>query len=281
MLIRLAEALVARAPRLSRADLVEESRRIATDEKRLRRAVGDVVFARLGGEGSAEHAHSPGEEEHGDAPAAARTPEEVLAAADRATGSGAEAALDFEGDETPVVAINRPLLEAYNAMWDAALSLDIGEPRAALPPMRRALEAIQRARAAERVYLRGRPPAVVVDVGRVRLAGKEHGEASARRPRPALADPRRGIAARLGGIAALAASIPAAAADSLLLLRIDALSTDPALARALGDAADALRRGGDATAALVRARRVAAGDAGAVVTPGAWRGAWATAASAP
>lgn len=281
MLIRLTEALVARQARLSRADLVEESRRIASDQKRLRRAVGDVVFTRLG-EGSAEHEHAPGEQhvpgDEGPAGArGARTPEQVLAAADRATGRGTDAVLDFEGDETPVVAINRPLLEAYNAMWDAALSLDVAEPRAALPPMRRALEAIQRARAAERVYLRGRPPAVIVDLARVRLAGKERGEPERRSPRPAVPNTRARVATRLAAVAVLASREPAAAADSLLLLRVDVLTTDPALARALGDAAEALRRGGDATAALVRARRVAAGGAGAAPAPGAWRGAWSAA----
>ena len=52
--------------------------------------------------------------------------------------------IDFEGDESPVVAVNKPLLEAYNAMWDAGRELEIGEPGRALPHMRRALAAIQK-----------------------------------------------------------------------------------------------------------------------------------------
>jgi hypothetical protein len=276
MLIQITERLVARA-NLPRPTLVQESRRIAVDQRRLRRAVGDIVFARLGGESSAEHAHSPGDQHDDEEAGPPRTPEEVLAAADRATGTGAEAALDFEGDETPVVAINRPLLEAYNAMWEAALSLDIGEPRSALPPMRRALEAIQRARAAERVYLRGRPPAVVIDLARVRLAGKEQGEGSMRAPRGAIPDASRVVASRLAATTLLAARDPAAAADSLLMLRVETLGANEPLARALGDAAEALRRGGDVTVAMIRARRVAAGEAGAGVAAGAWTGAWSNA----
>jgi hypothetical protein len=52
-----------------------------------------------------------------------------------------------------------------------------------------------------------------------------------------------------------------AAIDSLLLLRVDALSDAPAFASALADAVDALRkrRPNDASAALSRARRTLAG----------------------
>ena len=96
-------------------------------------------------------------------PSAHLTPEQLLAAANAATQASA-GATDFEGDETPVVAINRPLLEAYNAMWDASRALEVGEPGTALPPMRLALAAIQRARNAERLYLRGKAPVVVVDI---------------------------------------------------------------------------------------------------------------------
>ena len=196
----------------------------------------------------------------------------LLRAASAATSTGEEI-LDFEGDETPVIAINRPLLEAYNAMWEASRELDQGETARALPPMRRALEAIQRARQAERIYLRGKAPAVVVDLGRVRLTGKETGSASARVPRPP-ADPaaaRR--AARLAAAIELSSREPAAAIDSLVLLRVEALDAAPPLAAAIADALEALRGGRDATALLARARRVAEGGvrSGAV---GAWSGAW-------
>jgi len=302
MLIILTEALEKRRPRLTRETLVSESRSIGRDQTRLRRRVGDIIFQRLGDDPSGEHGHGPDEEPAADSqPTAAdsaardsvrraairagRSARDVAAAdsadsaraallraASAATGTGGEI-LDFEGDETPVVAINRPLLEAYNAMWEASRELDQGETARALPPMRRALEAIQRARQAERIYLRGKAPAVVVDLARVRLTGKETGTASTRGPRPP-ADPAAARRAeRLAAAIELASREPAAAIDSLVLLRVESLDAAPSLAAAVADALDALRGGRDATALLARARRVAEGGVrrGAV---GAWSGTW-------
>jgi hypothetical protein len=254
MLITLAEALEKRRPALRRDTVVRESRAIADDQKKLRRSVGEIVFTRLGGQ--------PTGEEHSDidTPAGAATMEQLLARADAATNASADA-IDFEGGESPVVAVNKPLLEAYNAMWDASTALEQGEPDDALPHMRAALAAMQRAREAERLYLRGRPPQVVVDVARVRLSGKDKG-ASSTQPAPEAGESaRRAIAKRFMHVLALAESNPGAAPASLLVLRIDALGGSPEFASALGDAATALRRGrgGDATAALVRARRALAG----------------------
>jgi hypothetical protein len=259
MLIMLTEALVAKRARLARTEVVRESRAIAVDQVKLRKAVSDIVFTRLGGEPSGEHSHFEGDgHEHADGQAQGPlTPEALLEAASRATGGGTPGALDNPGDETPVVAVNRPLLEAYNAMWDAGRELDAAEPARALPPMRRALAAIQRARQAERVYLRGRPPAVVVDVARVRLQGAERGVSNAREPRPAADDPTAELGRRLTRALALLEQDPAAAVDSVTLLRVDALGDAPALAAALAVAVERLRAGQDATAALLRARRLA------------------------
>jgi hypothetical protein len=204
----------------------------------------------------------------------------LLRAADAATRGGDEI-LDFEGDETPVVAINRPLLEAYNAMWDAGRELEVGEPGRALPHMRRALAAIQRARAAERIYLRGRPPAVIVDLAKVRMAGKvDSTPARARLPREALRTTNAARAARLEGALAALARDPAAGVDSLLLLRLDAIGEpEPssgalAFARVLGEAIEALRAGRDATVPLARARRVLAMEPAPSATLPRWGGAW-------
>jgi hypothetical protein len=253
MLITLAEALQKRRPGLRRDTVIRESRAIAADQKTLRRAVGEVVFTRLGGE-------PEGEEHRDDSPARAATLEQLLARADSATNTSADA-IDFEGGESPVVAVNKPLLEAYNAMWDASTALEQGEPDDALPHMRAALEAMQRARQAERLYLRGRPPQVVVDVAKVRLIGKDRGASSSQPAPEGGQSPRRAFADRFTRLLALVERNPAAAADSLLVLRIDALGGSPAFAEALGDAAGALRRGraADATNALVRARRALAG----------------------
>ena len=254
MLIILAEALQRRRPRLARDSVVGESRGIAADQKRLRRTVGDVVFTRLGGDQSAE------EHNDADSPARAKTMQDLLARADSATNRSTDP-IDFQGGESPVIAVNKPLLEAYNAMWDASTQLELGEPGAALPHMRRALAAIEKARQAERLYLRGRPPQVVIDIDKARLKGKDKGSSSNRLPLPAADSATRSLETRLVRAIELAARNASAAIDSLTLLRIDALADKPGFAATLLPAIDAMRRGrgADATAALARARRSLAG----------------------
>ncbi|HSJ64731.1 MAG TPA: hypothetical protein VK922_12625 [Gemmatimonadaceae bacterium] len=278
MLIEMAEEVERRRPRLARSAVIEESRRIAMDQARLRRQVGEIIFMRLGGDPSGEHSHegeSP-EQHAAHAPPEGRlTPEQLLAAAEAATNRDMSEALDFHGDETPVVAVNRPLLEAYNAMWDAGRELEIGEPDDALPHMRLALEAIQRARTAERIYLRGRAPAVIVDLARVRLAGRRDGvePAAVRPPVGQRAATVRWTARFDAALDRLAAGDPAGA-DTLALLRLDALEEAPALATAVGEAIDALRAGRDATDALATARRLLAGDIAIRRTLPRWTGDW-------
>ncbi len=287
MLLQLTEALVARAESrrapLDRPVVVEESRKIGGDQARLRRRVGDAVFSRLGAQPS-------GEESQGNADASERrgrlTPQELVEEANRATGAGAAGALEGDEAETPVTAVNRPLLAAYNAMWDAGRALEVGEPRRALAPMRRAIAALQRAHQAERLYLRGRPPVVVVDLAKVRGAGHVRGDTLHPAPRddapgalyPSLDPAARARAAALDrALVALAggAASRAAAADSLAVLRVGALGRAPALATALGDALAALGRGDDATAPLARARRAALGPAApAAAGAGAWAPGW-------
>jgi hypothetical protein len=303
MLIILTEALDRRRRTLARETLLAESRDIARDQTRLRKRVGDIIFQRLGNSPSGEEGRDPDEAPASDSalpPAdstardsvrraavrAGRSAREIAAAdsadsaraallraASAATGSGNEI-LDFEGDETPVVAINRPLLEAYNAMWEASRELDQGETGRALPPMRRALAAIQRARQAERIYLRGKAPVVVVDLARVRLTGKESGSSSPRTPRGPLDPGAARRAARLAAAIELAARSPAAAIDSLVLLRVESLDAAPPLAAALADALDAMRNRRDATSLLARARRIVDGSVRGSGRLGAWSGIW-------
>ena len=268
MLIRLTEALVQRRPRLSRGALASESRRIATDQTALRKMVGTIIFTRIG-VGSNEESNAGSDS----ALSGALTPDALLRAADAATGDAAGRALDFEEGESPVVAVNRPLLEAYNAMWEAGRSLDIAEPTAALPYMYAALAAIQRARAAERLYLRGKTPTVVLDLAKIRLAGARDGVAAApRSPRTPL-DALGGSAARLDAALRQLTTTPAAAVDSLLILRAAVLGDAPALAVALGTAIDSLRAGRDATAVLLQARRLVSPAPVATVGLPAWSGA--------
>jgi hypothetical protein len=271
MLIQQAESLVQRAPRMSRTAVVAESRRISADQKRLRQRVGEIVFMRMGGEMEVEHTHGPGEvHTAGDI-----SPTELLRAAERAAGAIADATgrpLDFHGDETPVVAINRPLLEAYNHMWDASRELDIGEPERALGPMRLALAAIQGARQAERIYLRGRPPGIVVDVPAARMQGSDRGVDAQRDRRAALESARAMWAARLSRAISVLDTDRGAGADSLTLLRIELLRESPELAAVLGSAIDAIRGGRDSREALAGVRRALVRGAGSRDALPAWGG---------
>lgn len=269
MLLILTEKLDERRPKLSRADLVSESRKLASDQVRLRKTVGDLVFQRLEGESSAEHSHFPGDgHDHGvNVEQGKLVPTQAAAA----MATGGPPPTDFEGDESPVVGINKPLLEAYNAMWDAASALDVADPKTAIPHMKLALAAIERARSAERIYLRGKPPVVVIDVAKVRLAGKDTGQVNTRSPRDAMSPKDAARDARVLAAALLMTRDVNAARDSLAVLRLESLSDAPRVAAALGDALETVRRGGDVTAALVRARRLIDGGTRAD-SLGVWRG---------
>jgi hypothetical protein len=264
MLLMLAQALEQKRSRMARATFVGESRSIAVDQARLRKRVGEIVFTRLG--------EDTGEE--GDALLKRlerpTNPDSVLAAAERAAGAAVGTALEGNQDETPLVATNRPLLEAYNAMWSASGELEVGEPGKAVPFMKKALDALQTARSAERIYLRGRTRAVVVDIDRVRLQGAEKGSPAARTPRVPADPARTRRLARFDAAMALVRTAPGAAVDSLLLLRIDLLDRDTTSARALEAAANALRGGRDATGALIRARRALATAPSAPAPLSAW-----------
>ncbi len=264
MLLMMAQALEKKRPKISHAQLVSESRVIAVDQTRLRKRVGEIVFTRLG-ENTGEEGDAA--DKRLDQPV---NPDSVLAAADRLANAPAGTALEGNEDETPLVATNRPLLEAYNAMWSASGELEVGEPGKAIPFMKKALDALQAARSAERIYLRGKTRAVVVDIDRVRLQGKDKGSASARTPRQP-ADPARDQRiARFDAALALVRGTPSAAVDSLLLLRLDLLDRDAGAARAIETAANALRSGQDATNALIRARRALAAMPSAPSALTAW-----------
>jgi hypothetical protein len=268
MILLLTEALQKKRRGLAHPMLVGESRNIAVEQARLRRRVGEIVFTRLG-ESSIEEGDAFAKRL--DRPV---NPDSVLAAAERATTVQAGATLERNEDETPLVALNRPLLEAYNHMWNATTELEVAEPGKAIPWMRKALDALQVARAAERVYLRGNSRPVVVDIERVRLSGRDKGAPAPRAPRAAIDPARLTRLARFDAALITARSAPATAADSLLLLRLDLLDHDAAAAQALEAAANALRKTGDATPALVRARLALAGPPPRRAPLTAWSAPW-------
>jgi hypothetical protein len=116
---------------------------------------------------------------------------------------------------------------------------------------------------------------VIVDLARVRLAGKRDGiDPAPVRPRE---DPRSPAVRRKerfdSAIERLSAG-DASAADTLALLRLDALEDAPALATAIGAAIEALRTGRDATDALVSSRRLVSGNIQVRRTLPAWSESW-------
>ena len=239
MLLLLTEKLEARRLRLTRHVLLSESGTLARYQGRLRLAVGDIVFQRLGGETDATNVHGAD-------------------AAGPPTGK-ADLGMLEEGDDSPVIGINRPLLEAYNAMWDAGRALEQGDTNGAIPHMRIALAAIERSRAASRLYLRGKSPTVIVDVARVRLVGRDTGTTNARTPRTPLSAASAVREARLLAAAATAATDVAATRDSLAVLRLESVVDAPDFARALAAVLSHLARGGDLTDDFSRARRTLGG----------------------
>jgi hypothetical protein len=160
-------------------------------------------------------------------------------------------------------------------MWDAGRALEVGEPAKALPPMRIALAAIEKARQAERIYLRGKPSTAIVDVAKARLQGKDKGIASIREPRPVIDPIIRRRSATFERVTSLIARDPDAAADSLLLMRVDALGDAPTLASALDEAARALRKRDNASIELawIRVRRTLGGQPVQRAGVSAWEGA--------
>jgi len=248
MLLMLTERLEARRPRISVSVLHDEALKLAQEQARLRLAVGDAVFQRLSGEASAEDSHAD-DDRHIDT---------VGGKLAMSTGMSEKGMLE-EGDDSPVIAVNKPLLEAYNAMWDAGRALEQSDLRAAIPHMRVALAAIERARAASRLYLRGRPPVVILDLAKIRLAGKDTGVTNARSIREALTPAARIREGRLLAAAVIAVEHPEAARDSVALMRIEAMGDAPLYTDALLAVLDVLKRGGDATPAFIRARRALGG----------------------
>ncbi len=271
MIILLTERLRDRAPRIGREATLREAQRIAGEQGRLRSRVGEQIFTRstggvqdpaalggLGGDPAGEHGH--GEEAgHANDPPAAANPEAVLEAAERATGSGRPEEFVHRHDEAPVIAVDRRLQSAYDAMWEAERTLNQGEPAAALPAEHRALELLQEGREAERVYARGRPPIAPVDVAEARGTGELEDASPAPRSVAPVADDSQRWLGELARVATALRASDGEAATELATLAARLLEdpgVDPRAAALLSRAADAAAAGeaGEAGALLVRAR---------------------------
>ena len=239
----MAEKLVREQPKITRQELVKRSTEIGDLEDRIRKRVHEILFESQDLSGQKQQAGEP--------PAGI----EEMEPADEITGLK-----------------NPTLTSAYNSLWEAVRSLQIAEPAPALPPMRAALKALDRARLANRLYLRGMPPKIVVDIQRVRLTGKDKGISNVRTPRSFADSLRFRLSARFNAAIDLIQSQPARAIRDLALIQVDAISSFPGFAAALADAAGAMRTGRDATLPLLRARRAIDGSPEA--TPGlpVWSG---------
>lgn len=185
MIILMTERLIERLPELSAGEAAAEAARVAREQGRLRARVGEILFVRstggidtpeelsdpLGGS-YAPHGHADHEHVEGDEDWDATDPEAVLEAASRATGTGTLEEIRHVHDDAPVIAVNRELLGAYNAMHDAERALRQVAPDSALPPEYRALEILQSVREGERVFARGRVSVTPVDVAAARGTGE-------------------------------------------------------------------------------------------------------------
>jgi hypothetical protein len=280
MIVLLTERLIARASGLSSDSLRAEADEIAHQQARLRERLADIIYARGSG---AEDAHEHGEGAQRQPARDSVTPAErtrrmeaLLEAASRATGQGTLAELSHEHDPDPALAVNLPLLPAFNAMYEAERSLRQADPRAALPHERRALEIIQRVREAERIYLRGRQTVAPVDVGAARGTGKLEdvdpaGRATARSTPSALShvDAISALSARLRTLSPRDASLELSALSAQLL---EDAAIDNRAGTLLARAAAAARAGdlGEAHTLTVEARAIlvpGTGSAAASIPP--------------
>jgi hypothetical protein len=167
---------------------------------------------------------------------------------------------------------SKMLREAADLMLEARIHLGVAYPDSAIPFMRRALKILDELRMANRYYLRGQMKPVAVNIERVRLTGTDTAKATGRNPREELANAAAALAARLDRAAALARTQPVAAIDSLTYIRVSALRTSPALAQALGDAIESLKRGASIDEALAGARRALEPRAQIIAGPAEWGG---------
>jgi hypothetical protein len=225
MILQRTEQLVRALPSLSRDSLVRRAAEIAFDQERLRDRVHSVVY--------------PGHEHADESPMAGEPPDHA----------------------EPADPVDADLKVAYEAMWEAGRELRIASPATAVPPMRVAADALDRARLGSRVYLRGGTARVVVDIDRVRLTGTERGQSSLRPPRARADTLRHALVARLARLAADTVSPPQARINALSELRVELLPVSPRAAGALAAASDAIRAGRDPREGIAAATRELAGEA--------------------
>jgi hypothetical protein len=165
------------------------------------------------------------------------------------------------------------LSDAVAAMKLARRELGAFRVGVALPHMYRALKALERVRSSNRLYLRGIFPKLVVDLEKVRLKGTDRPAVEAREPRPEMDDPRKILRARLDGVMGLLSRGAGGALDSLVLIRVEALTLAVDVAVPLGKAIADLRAGREPLPQLRAARRLLLRATETMPSVPVWRGA--------
>lgn len=154
---------------------------------------------------------------------------------------------------------NPLLAEAHEALWEGVRALYIAETGEALPPMWAALKLLQEFALTERYYFRGQPPELLVNLGRVRMQGKDTGHAAPRVRREMSGEKRRELMASYVESVRLLEAAPDSAMNTLMRMQVEALREFPGLASVLGEAVAAIRADEDATASLAEVRRALEG----------------------
>jgi hypothetical protein len=163
--------------------------------------------------------------------------------------------------------------EAAAAMKLAPRELGVFRVKEALPYMYRALKALEKVRSSDRLYLRGVFPKLVVDLDKIRLKGTDPASVGSREPRSPLTDVRTALLDRLDGALTLLRKGEPGVRDSLLLIRVDALTQAPGAAVQLARAVEAMRAGRDPVPLIGVARRVLLRSSDAVPAVRGWRNA--------
>ena len=98
-------------------------------------------------------------------------------------GFGELEELGHDHDGNPILSVNQPLLEIYNAMWESERYLSLIDPDRSTPHQQEALDGLQALRENTRVFPRGRVSVPPVDVGQARGTGEiDDADPAARMP---------------------------------------------------------------------------------------------------
>ncbi len=157
-----------------------------------------------------------------------------------------------------------PLLRsAQESLDDARRSLYLIETAEAIRLMYSALDALKKFSAANKYYIRGKAPDILVDLNRSRMAGKDTGYATRRSPGAVTDTARKGWSRVLEEALLSHRNAPEHALELLAGIHVAAVRSHSSAAPAIGDLIGALRAGRVPVIEIARARNAI--DGGAMV----------------